>query len=240
MPASRTLAPKATFACVRAVELEIPGGAELSVHRLRYHFAAEPGRETLGCLTEDERERMAKFRFVEDRVRFAGTRALLRTLLAAELELAPDRVPLELGPNGKPLLAPACSLHFNVSHSGDLGLVALSRNNPVGVDVERMRPDVEFRSVAARVFAPSELRALAALDDPAALARFYRGWTYKEAVLKALGVGLGAEPRTFAVLEGDGPDLTVEPSALATPLERVRVSRVPVPEGYAAAVAVIA
>lgn len=219
--------------------LELPGYPEVSVFRLRYRFEAEPDPATRSLLREEELERMARFRFVEDRVRFAATRAALRELLGAALKLPPGSVPLELGQNGKPVLAPALGVHFNVSHSGAEGLIALSRAGAVGVDVELTRPDVEFRSVAARMFSPSEVAELEGLDEGAARERFYRGWTYKEAVLKALGLGIASDTRCFAVLERTALGVSADPTALPVPPERLRVAALPAPTGYAAAIAIV-
>jgi 4'-phosphopantetheinyl transferase len=228
---------ESTACSVEPIVLDLPALPELSGFRLSYRFHAEPDARTLSNLTDDERERMARFRFVEDRVRFAATRSTLRALLGSALNQAPERVPIQLGPNGKPCVSPELGMHFNVSHSGTEGLLAMSRGGPVGIDVEYRRPDVDYRSVAARVFAPSELAELDQLDETAALERFYRGWTYKEAVLKALGLGMASEPRRFAVLER--PDLVVsaEPDALPVSPSRLHVAALPVPAGYAAALA---
>jgi 4'-phosphopantetheinyl transferase len=225
--------------CVQRFGLDLPGRPEVSAFRLAYRFEAEPDAETLDLLTENERERMARFRFVEDRVRFAGTRATLRALLGAELDLAPGLVPLELGHNGKPMLGPELGVHFNVSHSGSEGLIALSRSFALGVDVELKRPDIEFRSVAARVFSAAELEELEGLEEAAARERFYRGWTYKEAVLKALGLGIASDTRCFAVLERRQLGVSAEPSALPVAADRLRVAALPAASGYAAAIALV-
>jgi 4'-phosphopantetheinyl transferase len=221
--------------CVQHFGIALPGPPGLSGFRLSYRFDAEPDAETLDSLTKGERERMTKFRYVEDRVRFAGTRAALRSFLGAALNVAPDRVPIELGPNGKPVLREELGLYFNVSHSGSEGLLALSRSGAVGVDVELKRPDVDIRSVGARVFAAAEL--VDGLDDAAARERFYRGWTYKEAVLKALALGIAWDTRRFAVLERQNLAVSAKPNTLPVAPERLRVAALPAPDGYAAAIA---
>jgi 4'-phosphopantetheinyl transferase len=223
--------------CVERFALEVPGSPGLSGFRLSYRFDAEPDPETLSHLTDDEQERMARFRFVEDRVRFAATRSTLRALLGSALNQAPKTVPIQFGANGKPYVSSELGLQFNVSHSGSEGLLAVSRSGAIGVDVERRRLDVDYRSVAARVFTAAELAELDELDDLAARERFYRGWTYKEAVLKALGLGLASEPRRFAVLERQGLAVSAEPSALPVAASRLRVAALPAPDGYAAAIA---
>jgi 4'-phosphopantetheinyl transferase len=225
--------------CVRLERLE-PAGLPLTVFRLHYLLTAEPDALALSRLTPEERERMARFRFVEDRVRFAGARSALRALLAARLGLAPDSVPLAHGNNGKPVLDPAFELHFNVSHSGAEGLLAISDAGAVGVDVERHRADIDYRGIAERMFAAAEVSELDGLDDAEARHRFYRGWVYKEAVLKALALGIGSDTKIFAVLERNGLKVSAAPGSLAVRPERLRVVPLPAPGGYSAALAFVA
>ena len=95
---------------------------------------------------------------------------------------------------GKPALDPGpgvvASLRFNVSHSADLAVVAVSRGREVGVDLERMRPITEAERIVASFFSAAEVDAFAAIPEPDRAAAFLRGWTRKEAVLKGFGVGI--------------------------------------------------
>lgn len=226
-------------ACVRATRFDpapLPG---VSAFRLSYRLGVEPDPGALGCLLPDELERLYKFHFVDDRVRYAATRSTLRRLLGNALGLEPVHVPLEVAEAGKPMVPPALGLEFNVSHSGSEGIVALCRGGRVGVDVERMREDVDHRAVSARVFAPAELEEFAGLDDASARHRFYRGWVYKEAVLKALGLGIGAETRAFSVLERATLEVVTEPGALPVAANRLRLVALSAPPGYCAALAYV-
>jgi 4'-phosphopantetheinyl transferase len=115
----------------------------------------------------------------------------LRALLAGYLGCGPDAVPLARTGHGKPYLPAECGLEFNLSHSRQVSLVGLSRAQPLGVDVEagvRRRPVLEL---ARRFFSPAEAQALAHLDGALRQAAFLRLWSCKEAVVKALGRGLG-------------------------------------------------
>jgi 4'-phosphopantetheinyl transferase len=115
----------------------------------------------------------------------------LRRLLAAYLGCAPGAVPLARAEHGKPYLAAGCGLEFNLSHSRQVVLVGLSRAQPLGVDVEaglRRRPVLEL---ARRFFSPPEAQALADLEGPLQQSAFLHLWSCKEAVVKALGRGLG-------------------------------------------------
>jgi 4'-phosphopantetheinyl transferase len=131
-------------------------------------------------LSADEQDRASRFRFERDRRRFIVARARLRELLAKRLDAAPESIQLAYGTHGKPALAgrfAASGWHFNLSRREELALYAFSRGGEVGVDVEAVHP------------LPSYLKAAA---DQRPLA-FYRHWTRKEALAKALGVGLAKE-----------------------------------------------
>lgn len=125
---------------------------------------------------------------------------------------------------GRPWLE---GVSFSVSHSGSLGLIAIAEGvRPVGVDVERIRSDTDFRALAARFLHPDEAAAIG--DDRDA---FFRCWTRKEAVVKALGLGLAHPLDSFAVdFDADRP----------TPVRGVpgmSVKGLAMPEGYAGALA---
>jgi len=96
-------------------------------------------------------------------------------------------------PSGKPHLAgeeTLTSIRFNVSHSDDLALFGFARGHKIGVDVERVRPDINVEDLAARYFSPNELKKLRDLPEDRRREAFYCGWTRKEAYLKACGEGL--------------------------------------------------
>jgi 4'-phosphopantetheinyl transferase len=106
--------------------------------------------------------------------------AALRDILAERLGVPPSIVTTE---RGKPHL-PGGELEFNVSHSGDLALIAVSTAGPIGVDLEQHR-ELAGPSIARRFFTPAEAAIVDA--DPNAL---FRIWVRKEAWAKAHGEGL--------------------------------------------------
>lgn len=142
----------------------------------------------LELLSQAERERANRFKFDLHRNRFVRGRARVRRLLASYLRQPPEAIAMVEGARGKPALALTPGLHFNVSHCEDLGLLAVTQAAPIGVDVERVRP-VEA-GLAEACFSTAELAALARVTLEDREAAFFRGWTRKEAVLKALGDGL--------------------------------------------------
>ncbi len=148
-------------------------------------------------LDESERMRAMRFRFDRDRIGFMTGRAMLRRILGVYLHLPPAEIPLRTGEHGKPELGPLPdrdTLHFNVSHSGDLALYAVTREGPVGIDVEQMRPVPDLDGVADLVMSPRERAAFAALDEADRPDFFHGAWARKEAYLKASGDGLMRSP----------------------------------------------
>lgn len=153
-----------------------------------------------GLLGGDERERAARFRMDRDRRRFEVARGLLRLLLGRCCGAEPAALRLGYAEHGKPhLTAPEAPFDFNLSHSAERVVVALSRAVPVGVDVEALDREVEVEALAARFFAPEEAAALAALPEGERARAFLAVWTRKEAYLKAQGTGLSRPLASFAV-----------------------------------------
>ncbi len=145
-------------------------------------------------LPEAEWRWITRLRRPEDRLRSLVGRVLARRLLGQRLGLAPGAVPLDTGPHGKPMLAvPTPAWHFNIAHSGDLVLVGAGPQ-PLGVDVEHC-PD----TVDANLWRLVTGRADTAPDP----GTFCAHWVRREAVLKACGLGLRAEPGTLRLSEPD-------------------------------------
>jgi len=143
-------------------------------------------------LSEEELERASRFRFDRDRIRFLSGRVWLRRLLAECLEVDVAEIRLQTASGGKPELAPPLPtwLRFSMSRSGSRGLYALSRGREVGVDLEDRSRTVDTETLGRRFLSPAERDVLMELAEEEKQRGFYRIWTRKEAVLKALGVGL--------------------------------------------------
>jgi len=144
-------------------------------------------------LSDAEKHRVARYRLAADRHRFARTRALLRLLLASYLNCAPRAVRIEVSRSGKPRLAELRdSLKFNLSHAGELALIALTQNQELGVDIERCRKIFKLERLAQRYFSPAECSEVLRADSQDRQLAFLTRWTQLEARLKAEGVGLAA------------------------------------------------
>jgi 4'-phosphopantetheinyl transferase len=160
-------------------------------------------------LATAERERAARFKFEKDRQLYTAAHAALRSILAGYLNVAPGDLEFESGRRGKPRLAPTFTedkLEFNLSHSHEVALIAVTRKREIGVDVERIREDFAFAEIAERYFTTKEVSAIRALPQDLQRRAFYQCWTSKEAFLKARGVGLSGDlDEVEIVLPGEGP-----------------------------------
>jgi 4'-phosphopantetheinyl transferase len=156
-------------------------------------ISAEKSAYFKSILSLDEQERAGCFRKSRDAQRFVAARGSLRSLLGAYLAIEPDRLRFAYDAFGKPRLdgeETLTSMRFSVSHSGDLALFGFARRHKMGVDVERIRPDIDIADLAARYFSPNEFKKLRSLPADQQREAFYCGWTRKEAYLKARGQGL--------------------------------------------------
>src|SRR5260370_32848800 len=140
-------------------------------------------------LSDDERVRAGRFRFVEHANRYAVARAKLRRILGRYTDVAPWLLQFKYSANGKPFLANG-SIRFNVSHSSNLAAVAVTRGREVGIDVEQIRNDDDLLDVAEHYFAPAERAALRLLSADERRLGFLRCCTRKEGYLKPRGEGL--------------------------------------------------
>ncbi len=166
---------------------------DVHVWRLDLESATAALGRLAGILSVDERRRAGAFAFAHVRDRFVARRGLLRLLLARYVDCAPADLAFSYGPHGKPELAvPSGDPPVTVSwsHSNGLGLYALARGRRIGVDVEARRALPEAEGLADLCFSPRERAALAACPRGELDAAVLRGWTVKEAYVKAVGAGL--------------------------------------------------
>ena len=183
----------------------------------------------------EERSRADAFRFVADRERFLAARGGLRRLLAGYLGADPARLRLAAETHGQPYVAggAAGDLMFNLSHSGDMVLYAITRGRHVGVDIEKIHHDLDIDGLAARLYTPAERATLDRLSGDDRTVAFLTLWTRKEAILKAVGTGLTVAPHLIEAIPGH----VVRVSAPELPTAW-SVGGVVTAPGYCAAVAV--
>ncbi len=144
-------------------------------------------------LTEAEWREAARRRFARDRDRAVASRGLLRWFLGRYLELSPADIVVLRGPYGKPYLADASTcLRFNLTHSGGLALFAFVFGREVGIDLQK-RTAIDLQDLlSARFLTAGEVRSLQRLPVQLREESALRCWTRKEALVKAMGLGMSA------------------------------------------------
>lgn len=153
-------------------------------------------------LTGEELARAAKFLKPADADGFILGRGLLRRILADCLNAEPAELRFNRNAQGKPFLEDG-KLDFNVSHSRDRLLIAVTAGRAVGIDIEFRRGGLNMASIAKRWFAPAEQEFFQTLGKPEE--GFFEIWAKKEAYVKALGIGIYKDLNTFAVPLGEKP-----------------------------------
>lgn len=176
-----------------------------TVHVVRISLEADAERTASlrALLSADELKRADRYKVEHARRHFIVCRATLRTLLGSCLTRSPMSIQFTYGPQGKPSLqahsGSAPPLEFSVSHSANQALIAVSLHRPLGVDLEQIDESVQILKLASRFFSPKESAELNQLPPHDQLAGFFRGWTCKEAYLKATGRGLSFPLNKFSV-----------------------------------------
>jgi 4'-phosphopantetheinyl transferase len=150
-------------------------------------------------LDEDERRRAARLPADQRRQRWITAHVVMRQVLGRILGREAASLRFVIGSNGRPRLTDDDGCDVNLSHSGPLALIALARDRQVGVDIEHVRPCRDPLAVAERFFTGEEHAVLQTLPADQVLHAFLRVWTAKEAVVKALGLGMAAMMGRFAV-----------------------------------------
>lgn len=218
------------------------GRGEIHVWRASLDRGRDETGRLFGTLDQEERARAARFAFERHRRRFTVARGVLRNILARYLSLRPGEIIFQHNEYGKPSLkagAGGTPLHFNVSHSEEMALYALSADLEVGVDVEYVRRDMATAEIAEQFFSPAEVNAFRGLPEHLWLEAFFNCWTRKEAYIKALGKGLSHPLGVFAVTLAPGqPAALLHDKTDPEGAGRWSLRELQVGPGYAAALAV--
>lgn len=212
----------------------------VDVWRVRLEEPMKAARDA-SVMSPDEIARANRFLFEKDRNHFSRCRSALRSLLAGYIETSAAEIRFEYLHGGKPQLALGQNpraLQFNVSHSAGIALIAVGSERRIGVDVERIRSDVDTAALAERFFSVHERAGLRALPDQLRVAAFYACWTRKESFLKATGDGLSFPLANFSVTTHPNQNPTIEEIRGDTQLpEAWFLADLDVLDGYRATVA---
>ena len=208
---------------------------EVHVWRMELEQPQDVLEKFRSTLEADELQRASRFHFDKHRNNFVAARGFLRRVLSRYLDAKPETLRFSYGEYGKPALD--ATLHFNMSHSHGLALLAITEGRQIGVDVEHVRADFATEDIARHFFSHSEVESFGRLQKEEQVAAFFRCWTRKEAFIKATGRGLSQPLDAF--------DVTLAPGVAAELLRveedeasRWSMSDIDVGEDYAGALVV--
>jgi 4'-phosphopantetheinyl transferase len=159
-------------------------------------------------LSVQELNRAQRFGSEGDRRRYVVAHGILRRLLAGYRKADPRALRFTIGKNGKPALSDEngpTALRFNLSHTEDMALIAVTLGREIGVDVERVRAISELDSIVDSYFTSHERDTLRTMENTARRDAFYRCWTRKESYAKATGGDLPAALGGFDTMLSQGP-----------------------------------
>lgn len=179
------------------------GDQEVHVWRWSLGLAPATRQGLWPLLHADEQQRAQRFLLPRHGELFVAGRGLLRTILGRYLGQPPQDLQFGYGPHGKPYLeinGQPAALQFNLAHSHELALLAVTRGRLVGIDVERLRLDCKGDLIAEHFFTPGEVTALRQTAEEQRHQAFFTLWTRKEAFIKATGKGLAIPLAAFEVL----------------------------------------
>ncbi len=166
----------------------------------------ESGRDSMeisDVLSKDELERAGRLVVAGKRSQFVAARVGLRRTLGLICKQEPGELRFSVSEHGKPFLEEVSGGGrrpcFNLSHSGDWALLSIASTGRIGCDIEQVRASRPLARIAERFFAPEENRLLLGVSQAELATLFYRGWTRKEAYVKAIGTGLTFSSRRFVV-----------------------------------------
>jgi 4'-phosphopantetheinyl transferase len=160
-----------------------------------------PVPEAIAILSEDEKRKYGRFQFTEDKLRFLKARYILRTTASAyHGNCNPEDMQISFNSFGKPYFSDI-PLQFSITHSGNAAAVAFANSFPIGIDIEFRRQMSDMNQLSHRFFSDPELEFLKELSGDNLINNFFRIWSAKEAYLKALGIGVSKELKSFSVVD---------------------------------------
>lgn len=191
-------------------------------------------------LSEDEIERAQRFHFQKDKNEYVCCRGFLRETLGSYLGISPGEIIFDYGKNGKPELVNSSvvnKLKFNLSHSKEYAMLAVTDSNEIGVDIELIKSIPEMLDIAYELYTENENDLLKNASDESQNI-FFRFWTRKEAIIKAVGKGLSAPLKMIDVSSDSSIVIDKFYENHSKEFEGCRLIDLTPPAGYKAAVAV--
>jgi 4'-phosphopantetheinyl transferase len=222
--------------CEAAEKLSIPSK---DVQVWSANLDQEDSTSFLPLLSSEEKSRAERLKSKTIADHQIISRGILRLLLGKYLGMTPEKIRIGVGKFGKPLLITSSDspISFNLAHSGSLALFAFSKEQEIGIDVEKIEETRNFAGISSIVFSADEQQELSKSIDP--ISDFYLLWTAKEAILKVTGRGFSYPSNRFSVVLTKGiPSVSKIPTELSGGFSSLLTSFSPAP-GYSAAIAVL-
>lgn len=163
-------------------------------------------------LSKDEQDRALKFYFEKDQKTYIFSRGILRLILGQYIGISPKTINLKYSSYGKPFIDPLQNknqLYFNISHTRQHILYAFTKNTEIGIDIEYLKSDIDYQSVAKNVFSTYEYQTITKAPLEKQCVLFYKIWTSKEAFLKAIGLGLSYPLSDFDVCVAENQTIKI-------------------------------
>lgn len=208
----------------------------IELFRLSIDLDEQINNYDLRVLSLEEINQAIRYAKREDKLRFIRTRATLRRLLQERLEIPINKIDFVRNSHGKPSLPKIKNQlkqewHFNVSHCEEYALIALSPKHQLGIDIEYCRALNNQSELEQMVYSKYELNNITKLD-------FYACWTAKEAVLKAIGLGIGQHLQSVSIIANESNEPNwLEVRSTAIDSQNIQVCTLSVVPKYAAALA---
>jgi 4'-phosphopantetheinyl transferase len=164
-------------------------------------------------LSKDEKERESSLKVEEKKKQFLVTRGALRKLLSNSLGKPAEEISFSYGQHKKPYIEEQYNnktVEFNISHSGDYALIAITLGNKIGVDIEKINYEIDYQSLSNRFFSKKEKEELASTNKEERLDAFYRAWVRKESFIKANGKGIAFGLDQFSVSLNENKKIKIE------------------------------
>jgi 4'-phosphopantetheinyl transferase len=177
----------------RTVPAKLNYSNEVHVWRVPLNLMTFHIQNLRKILSVDELARASRFHFERDQKRFIASRGILRNILGHYLDKKPHTICFEYTKQGKPILSSqsgCSSIYFNLSHSDEFVLYAVTPDQNIGIDIECIRSDINMDQIAQSFFSQGEISSLKKAPKDLWPEVFFQYWTRKEAFLKALGEGI--------------------------------------------------
>ena len=176
--------------------------SEKKIHVFLFHLEEYDEKKFYDFLSDDEKERADRLKVELKKKQFIISRSVLRKIISNSINKPHDEIVFYYTKKDKPFIKDKFnneSVEFNISHSEQCILIAITLGHSVGIDVEKINKKIDFESLSARFFSNKENEFLRSLEESKKLDAFYSIWTRKEAFIKATGKGIAYGLDNFSV-----------------------------------------